>query len=97
MKTIEEYLIDIIGYGEEANILMFYRPLMLAVVSYKCRQGFIYELVKFTDSDGLFISPDCDIMERDLMAYTIYCGSLDNIVKVYNVFCSFALEDEKNE
>lgn len=91
MKTIEEYLLDIIGYGNEASIVKFLRPHMIAVVAYKCSHGYLYEVVKFVDSDGIFISLDDDVTERSLDCFTVYSGLREDCINLLAHFESLPL------
>lgn len=65
---------------------------MIAVVSFVCRPGFCYEVIKFEDSDGLFISLESDIFDRELLPHGIYNGSYEDCMKLFNLYCSLPLK-----
>lgn len=87
MKTIENYMLEAIGYGDEAKICMSDRDHMVAVVSF-LGSSVPCELVRFYDGfDFADISPSCDLSEiENIVPFCIFQGNFYNCVELFRHF-----------
>lgn len=87
MKTTENYMLEAIGYGDEAKICMFHRDHMIAVVSFP-GSSVPCELVRFYDGlDFADISPTADLSEIEhIVPFTIFQGNFYNCMELFRQF-----------
>lgn len=87
MKTTENYMLEAMGYGDEAKICMFHRDHMIAVVSFP-GSSVPCELVRFYDGfDFADISPYADLSEvENIVPFTIFQGNFYNCMELFRQF-----------